>query len=138
MKDSQTLTVNQSAKKPRACSLEPLLFSIFRPSESIPLLSWSFHCQMDLTSPPLPLGTKIIGASNSQQDGFKSTIIKNHACTIANNKNKSRNHNKVAPLNRDTQPSSDSSARTVLPDNDTPFQKYSIHATEYNIIIAHI
>ena len=44
MKDSETPTVNQSTKRPRACSLEPLLFSIFRPSESIQLLSWSFHC----------------------------------------------------------------------------------------------
>ena len=79
---------------------------------------------MDLTSPALPLVTKKIGASKSQQDGLTSTTIKNHACTIVNNKNKSRNYNEVAPLNHDTQPSSDSSVRTALPDNDIPFQKY--------------
>ena len=70
---------------------------------------------MDLTSPAFPLVTKKIGASKSQQDGLKSTTIKNHACTIVNNNNnnnKSRNYNEVASLNHDTQPSSDSSVCT--------------------------
>ena len=120
--------MNHSTRRPRACSLEQLFFFHF------PSIRIHPTAQMDLTSPPLPLVTKKNRSLEISTGRIQIHHNKNHACTIVNNKNKSRNHNEVAPLSRDTQPSSDSSVRTVLPDNDIPFQKILIHAIEYDII----
>ena len=139
MKDSETLTVNQSTKRPRACSLEPLLFFSNFPSirihptavSELPLFRWTSHL------PPHP---------NNQNS--RSLEISTGRIQIHRNKKaclhhrKQRKQIKKLQWSRPVEPRYTTEFGQFRAHGSTgqwhPVSKIFIHAIEYNIISPHL